>query len=67
MSYHQVSVMWWSGWMMLGFPLRWFAVRRAENVWGYLRTSLSCAGRLDLLPAVEAQDLGALQKELSLS
>lgn len=39
---------------------------RASNVWGYLRTSLSCAGRMDLLPAIEDQDLGKLQSELPL-
>ena len=39
---------------------------RASNVWGYLRTSLSCAGRMDLLPAVEDQDLAKLQSELPL-
>ena len=45
--------------------LMW-ALRRATNVWAYLRTSLTCAGRMDLLPAVEDQDLAKLQSELPL-
>ena len=39
---------------------------QAENVWGYLRTSLSCTDRQDLLPAVEDEDLAALQAALPL-
>ena len=39
---------------------------QAAAVWGYLRNSLSCAGRLDLLPALESEDLGALQQALPL-
>ncbi len=39
----------------------------AEAVWGYLRTSLSCAGRLDLMPLVDAEDLEALQRQLPLT
>ena len=35
-------------------------------VWGYLRTSLTCAGRQDLLPAVDAEDLLTLQQALPL-
>ena len=35
-------------------------------VWGYLRTSLTCAGRQDLLPSVDSEDLLALQKALPL-
>lgn len=38
----------------------------ASTVWGYLRTSLACAGRQDLRAAAEAQDLLALQKALPL-
>ena len=38
----------------------------AANVWGYLRTSLSCAGRNDLMQAVEDEDLDALGEALSL-
>jgi len=34
---------------------------RAENIWGYVRLSLASAGRADLLPAAEAQDLAALE------
>lgn len=39
---------------------------RATAVWGYLRTSLSCAGRLDLVLALDEQDLNTLQKALPL-
>ncbi|KAL4859835.1 Peroxisome biogenesis protein 5 [Chlorella vulgaris] len=39
---------------------------KATAVWSYLRTSLTCAGRDDLQPAVEAQDLAALQQALPL-
>lgn len=39
---------------------------RASAVWSYLRTSLTCAGRQDLLPAADAEDLLALQKALPL-
>jgi peroxin-5 len=38
----------------------------ASHVWGYLRTSAACAGRGDLLAAVEAQDLAALAEALPL-
>lgn len=34
-------------------------------VWNYLKTSLLCAGRSDLLPALENRDLGALRSALS--
>lgn len=40
---------------------------RAAAVWGYLRTSLSCAGRLELLSAVEESDMTRLLKELPLA
>ncbi|KAL4445746.1 hypothetical protein ABPG77_008945 [Micractinium sp. CCAP 211/92] len=39
---------------------------RASSVWGYLRTSLTCAARQDLLSAADAEDLPALQRELPL-
>ncbi len=39
---------------------------RSSNVWGYLRTSLSCSGRLDLIPSVDDEDLGRLQQQLPL-
>ncbi|GLC64505.1 hypothetical protein PLESTF_000173300 [Pleodorina starrii] len=38
----------------------------AEHVWGYLRTSLACSGRLELMGAVDGKELGALQKALPL-
>jgi hypothetical protein len=38
----------------------------AEAVWGYLRTSLSCSGRLDLMPLVDGEDLEGLQRQLPL-
>ena len=39
---------------------------RAAAVWGYLRTSLACAGRLDLTGALDREDLAALQEALPL-
>ena len=39
---------------------------QASAVWGYLRNSLACAGRMDLMSAFEAEDLPALQKALPL-
>jgi hypothetical protein len=41
-------------------------VQRGEAVWGYLRTSLVCAGRSDLLAALDEKDLEQLQKALPL-
>ncbi len=38
----------------------------AAAVWGYLRTSLACMGRMDLMDAVAESDLGALSRELPL-
>ncbi len=38
----------------------------ADNVWGYLRISLSCVGREDLMPALDAHDLGPLLREFPL-
>lgn len=31
-----------------------------DQVWGYLRTVLICAGRMDLLPAIDQRDVGVL-------
>ena len=39
---------------------------RASAVWSYLRTSLTCSSRADLLPAADAEDLLALQQALPL-
>eukprot|EP00887_Chlorella_sp_A99_P004578 scaffold4.g4578.t1 len=39
---------------------------RASAVWGYLRTSVACAGRADLMDAVDREDLVALQAALPL-
>lgn len=39
---------------------------RAASVWGYLRTSLACAGRMDLMQHVHESDLESLSKELPL-
>ena len=38
----------------------------ASQVWGYLRTSLACAGKMELMGCVDAQDLATLAKELPL-
>ena len=38
----------------------------AAHVWGYLRTSLACAGKTQLMAAVDAQDLASLQRELAM-
>lgn len=37
---------------------------QAVNVWGYLRTSLACSGKMDLMTAVDEEDLQQLQVEL---
>lgn len=37
---------------------------QAVNVWGYLRTSLACSGKLELMSAVDEEDLQQLQLEL---
>lgn len=39
---------------------------RAASVWGYLRTSLACASRMDLMQHVHESDLESLSKELPL-
>ncbi|KAK9917532.1 hypothetical protein WJX75_005407 [Coccomyxa subellipsoidea] len=39
---------------------------RAGSVWGYLRTSLACASRMDLMQYVHESDLESLSKELPL-
>lgn len=38
----------------------------ASHVWGYLRTSLACAGQIELLGAVDKHDMQGLQKALPL-
>ncbi|CAI6012968.1 unnamed protein product [Closterium sp. NIES-65] len=38
----------------------------AENAWQYLRIALSCAGKAELLPACDAHDVDALQREYPL-
>ena len=38
----------------------------AAAVWGYLRTSLACMGRMDLMAHVQEPDLDALLRELPL-
>ncbi|KAG1655784.1 hypothetical protein FOA52_013085 [Chlamydomonas sp. UWO 241] len=38
----------------------------ATHVWGYLRTALACSGRMDLVDAVDAQDVGAVTAALPL-
>jgi len=38
----------------------------AESVWGYLRISLGCAGRIELMEAVDAKNLEALEKAFPL-
>jgi peroxin-5 len=37
---------------------------RGEGVWGYLKTAVVLMGRMDLVGAVDAKDLGALANEL---
>ncbi|GMH42267.1 hypothetical protein BSKO_10186 [Bryopsis sp. KO-2023] len=37
---------------------------KAEGVWGYLRTSLLCAGQTELMQLVESNDLPALKRQL---
>ena len=39
---------------------------KASSTWGYLRTSLACSGRMDLMELVHESNLDALQKELPL-
>ncbi|KAF8107519.1 hypothetical protein N665_0120s0043 [Sinapis alba] len=39
---------------------------KADNAWQYLRLSLSCASRQDLIEACEARNLDVLQKEFPL-
>jgi peroxin-5 len=39
----------------------------ASHVWGYLRTALACGGRLDLMEAVDAMDVGKLAQALPLT
>jgi peroxin-5 len=39
---------------------------RADNMWGYLRISLASCGRDDLVPALDAHELGPLQSAFPL-
>ena len=39
---------------------------RADNMWGYLRISLASCGREDLMPALDAHDIGPLQEAFPL-
>lgn len=39
----------------------------ASHVWGYLRTALACAGHMDLIRALDDQDLATLQARLPLT
>ena len=39
----------------------------ASSVWSYLKTSLLCAGRSELIPAVEALDVGQLRMALGMT
>lgn len=39
---------------------------QASSVWGYLRNVLTCAGRNDLMQAVEDEDLAILSNALPL-
>ncbi|EEH58585.1 peroxisomal protein importer family [Micromonas pusilla CCMP1545] len=38
----------------------------AESAWGYLRISLGCCGRIELMEAVDRKDLEVLQREFPL-
>ena len=35
----------------------------ADNAWGYLRISLGCTGRIDLMPLVDEKNVRALARE----
>ena len=48
-------------------PLPSFPPSGAHQVWGYLRTSLACAGRAELMAAVDGKDQEALARQLPLS
>ena len=39
---------------------------KASLVWGYLRNTLTCADRMDLVEAADREDLAVLQRELGL-
>jgi len=50
-----------------GFYVRALSMNpNAESVWGYLRISLGCCGRIELMEAVDAKDLGRLEREFPL-
>ena len=51
----------------VGFYVRALSLNpRAESVWGYLRISLGCCGRIELMEAVDNKDLARLQGEFPL-
>ena len=51
----------------VGFYVRALSLNpRAESVWGYLRISLGCCGRVELMEAVDNKDLVRLQAEFPL-
>jgi peroxin-5 len=51
----------------VGFYVRALSLNpRAESVWGYLRISLGCCGRIELMEAVDNKDLARLQAEFPL-
>jgi len=51
----------------VGFYVRALSLNpRAESVWGYLRISLGCCGRVELMEAVDNKDLARLQSEFPL-
>jgi peroxin-5 len=66
-SVHKIA--WWQGQYeeSIRYYVRALAMNpKADNAWQYLRISLSCASRPDLLDACERRDLEALQKEYPL-
>jgi peroxin-5 len=51
----------------LGYYVRALSLNpRAESVWGYLRVSLGCCGRVELMDAVDSKDLTRLRDEFPL-
>jgi peroxin-5 len=43
-----------------------YCYTQAESAWGYLRISLGCCGRIELMEAVDNKDLETLQKHFPL-
>eukprot|EP00955_Chlamydomonas_euryale_P097780 365099-Chlamydomonas_euryale.AAC.13 len=39
---------------------------QAVHVWGYLRTAIACAGRIDLMDVVDGRDISAVSSALPL-